>query len=301
MFQDNNWYGNRYILSRYLKEKDKTIFASIQHGYIFFGENLKLKKRKIESAPWLVWNDFLNLVLKKNGHKNIFSIGAPFLYLDKILKYKKKSYGTLVIPSKSAYEIDIVIDYENLYKFVKKKFKPPYAILVGYNDLKRVNKIRNNFKNCKFITCGKRTNKYFTFNLYNYLTKYKNVVHFYPGSPLFYSIFLKKKTYYFKKRFVKNLKGKGALFGKNKELKLLKEEDDKIVKNIKKEIGLDFKNLNSPKNYIKARTALGYNCIKPKNELRKLLGWHSNIKIFISLILKIFIFVRHLKAHLEKI
>ena len=24
MFQDNNWYGNRYILSKYLNEKDKS-------------------------------------------------------------------------------------------------------------------------------------------------------------------------------------------------------------------------------------------------------------------------------------
>ena len=34
MFPDNNWYGHRYILLKYLGIKDKEIFGSLQHGWI---------------------------------------------------------------------------------------------------------------------------------------------------------------------------------------------------------------------------------------------------------------------------
>ena len=33
MFPDNNWYGHRKILLRYLKIKDQNIFASLQHRW----------------------------------------------------------------------------------------------------------------------------------------------------------------------------------------------------------------------------------------------------------------------------
>jgi len=290
MFQDNNWYGNRYILSKYLNEKDKLFFGSIQHGYTFLHDDLKIKKRKLTFAPWFVWNSYYYSKLKKDGHSNIIPIGSPFVYLHKILKYKKKnSLGTLIIPSKSAYEIDMVVDYVKLYEFVKKNFNAPYAILVGYGDLKRAKSIRSKLKDCKFITCGKRSNKFFTYNLYNYINKYKNIVHFYPGSPLFYSLFLKKKTYYYKKRFVKSLKGKGIKLKGQIQLKILEKEDKEIIESIKKECGINFNNLNTLNNYKKAKLALGYGNIKSKNKLKKLLGWNSLIKYCFALIFKIII------------
>ena len=95
MFQDNNWYGNRYILSKYLNEKDKLVFGSIQHGYTFLHDDLKIKKRKFTFAPWFVWNSYYYSKLKKDGHSNIIPIGSPFVYLHKILKYKKKIHLAL--------------------------------------------------------------------------------------------------------------------------------------------------------------------------------------------------------------
>ena len=292
MFIDNNWYGNRFILSKYLKIKDKSFFASIQHGYLFFNKNTFYKKRKISLAPWLVWNQFIAKKLKKDGHKNIIVIGAPFLYLHKLLKSKKekeKCRGTLIIPSKSAYEINMVVDYDKLFQFVKKKFPGPFTIMVGYQDLKRVAMIRNKYKNLRFITCGKRKNKFFTFNLYNYINKHKNVLHFYIGSPLFYSIFLKKKTYYFNNRFVKSLSGKGVKFGDNKEINLLKKEDLEIVNKVKDEVNLDFNDLNTLANYKKAKLALGYNHMMNRKKLYKILDFNSNLKSFFSVFIS-FIF-----------
>ena len=33
MFEDNNWYGHRFILLKYLGLKDRNIYAQIQHGW----------------------------------------------------------------------------------------------------------------------------------------------------------------------------------------------------------------------------------------------------------------------------
>ena len=34
MYLDNNWYGNRFILSKYCNTKDTPALASIQHGML---------------------------------------------------------------------------------------------------------------------------------------------------------------------------------------------------------------------------------------------------------------------------
>ena len=47
MYIDNTWYGARYIFSKYCKVKDKTAFASIQHGHVIVNEkNLGKKKNQ---------------------------------------------------------------------------------------------------------------------------------------------------------------------------------------------------------------------------------------------------------------
>jgi len=287
MFIDNNWYGNRYILCKYLNLKDKAVFASIQHGYISFNTDTIFKKRTFSKIPWLVWNSFFQKKLSIDGHKNVFAIGAPFLYLHRMLGVKKiKSKGTLIIPSKSQYEINMIVNYDKLYKFVKKKFAGPYVILVGYHDLKRAILFKNKYKDLKFICCGRRKNKFFTFNLYNYINKYKNILHFYPGSALFYSIFLKKKTYYFVKRFVTNLSGKGVCKKNNNQVANLLKEDKDIIDRIKKEVNLDFKDLNTLKNYNRAKLALGYASFMNKKDLLKHLGLNLNLKVFFAIILQ---------------
>ena len=50
-----------------------------------------------------------------------------------------KSKGTLIIPTKSSNEVDLVVDYKSLVKFIKKKLPGPYTIMVGYLDYQRLN------------------------------------------------------------------------------------------------------------------------------------------------------------------
>ena len=87
MYIDNNWYGNRFVLSKYCKTNDKPTIASIQHG-LFFPESLPKNKnlKKTFNTPWLVWNKNLEKHLKKLGIKNVISIGSPFIYANEIYK-----------------------------------------------------------------------------------------------------------------------------------------------------------------------------------------------------------------------
>ena len=88
MLPDNNWYGHRKILLKYLGEKDKEIFAWIQHGWqpqILGGMPRNLKSK---IYPLFFWSKFNRRFYSKNIKS--FTIGSPFLYLCKILEKKKK-------------------------------------------------------------------------------------------------------------------------------------------------------------------------------------------------------------------
>lgn len=97
MYLDNNWYGNRYILSKYCNTKDSPALASIQHGMLlsnFYESNPILEKEVFEKRSfssfftWLVWNDRLFEKTQRFNIKNVITIGSPIIYLDKILKKK---------------------------------------------------------------------------------------------------------------------------------------------------------------------------------------------------------------------
>ena len=78
--------------------------------------------------------------------------------------------------------------------------------------------------------------------------------------------------------FIKN-------YDKKKLLKKIKELDLEykiVIDEISKEYKIDFRRLNSVKNYQNAAKALGIESKKRKNELIKLLGWDSKVKVFIA-------------------
>ena len=296
MYLDNNWYGNRFILSKYCNTKDTPALASIQHGMLLskFYESDPILEKKVFGKrsfslffPWLIWNDILFEKTQEFKSKNVVTIGAPIIYLDKIFKKKKfsKPKGTLIFPSKSAWGVNMEVDYSKIYNYIKKKYKPPFTIVVSYFDLKRIFKIRHDFKNCKFVTFGKRNNKFFTLKLYKYLREHQSTVSFYPGSPILYSLFLRKKTYYFPKRFLKNVSGKFFTEKNTIELKKIKKEDILIENIIKKEYSIDLSNLNKKKDFINADIALGKNRMKNPKFIKKILGWDSIFKIILGILL----------------
>ena len=319
MFIDNNWYGNRNILSKYCRVKDQPILGSLQHGLLLAthfditkANAAKLGERKFYQMPWLVWNDYIVENTKINKIKNIINIGSPMIYLHEMIKNKKfsKPNGILVIPCRSVYEVSHIVDYDKLIRMIKKKFKPPYKILVGYFDLDKIFNIRHKYKDCTFVTCGKRRDLNYTYRLYRYLRECQTTVNFYPGTSILYSLFFKKKTYYINNRYL--IKTSKALMAfTNNKLFTTKSnkskynskvsvkiseimEDDKIsAECFKIEYGIDLFKLNKKIHYKKALVALGYNKKKSPKELREILGWNSIFKKILAQLLSKLVSLRH--------
>ena len=86
MYLDNSFYSHRRILSKYCGVKDKKCFASIQHGSFTLRQEREIGKRFFSISPFLCWNERLLQITKKNKIPNVISIGAPFLYLDILMK-----------------------------------------------------------------------------------------------------------------------------------------------------------------------------------------------------------------------
>ena len=317
MFIDNNWYGNKYIFSKYCNISEKQIFGSLQHGLFmvhhFRKINHSIKKigdRTFKIIPWFVWNEHVQNASIQDKSKNVISIGAHFLYLDKILFKKKfiKRNEILIITPKSAQEINHNIDNEPVIKFLKKKkFKKPYKFLVGQSDLEKIKNSKKKF-DCTFVSCGDRNNKFFTYRLYRYLKEASLVIALYPGSPILYSVFLKKKTYYFQNRFLKsskrtifknknlNNKEKINIIDKSYFVKLswFKKYDKLAIETFKKEYNIDIFKLNSKNSYKKAAAALGINNMKDANQIRKIFGWNNLIKMILAYLLKLLIKIRYI-------
>jgi hypothetical protein len=275
MYLDNNWYGDRFILSKYCKVKDKPAFASIQHGHLTiknYKSNTPLGTRKLTLTPWLVWNNKISEYAKKKNIKNVIPIGSVLLYLEKnILNSTKiKPKGTLFFPFLSHPEEKMINDYDKIVSFLKKNFPPPYTISVSLHDLKNINKI---YKSVKFCSFGLRGNKNYLKKLYLEIQKHSDIICSYPGSPLMYSMYLKKKIFLSKSYFLKNLS--------NKKKKQLAYTIKIMLKDLSK-YGIDIKNLNNKKNKINIKSMMGNKFIKSPKELRSILGWNSNLKIFMA-------------------
>ncbi len=273
MYIDNTWYGDRFILSKYCKIKDKPAFASIQHGHNVVN-NKNIGKRKISATPWLVWNNKIAKHCLKNGYKNIVPIGSVFLYLNKINKFKDvKPRGTLVFPLLSQPEEKNNTNYLKLIEFLKKNLPSPYTISVGISDFKTLTKNYNKTKEVNFVTWGYRGNKNYLKKLLKNIKTHKEIFCIYPGSALIYSLYLNKKVH-----LAKNL----YLNGKNK--KRINEIQKSLNVSIKdfKNYGLNVRNLNDKKNHLVSKKFLGEIYIKKPDELIKLLGWNNHFKKFLA-------------------
>jgi hypothetical protein len=217
MFEDNNWYGHRYILLKYLGKKDKNIYAQIQHGW--YGKNFfGFAKKKFFQPPTLVWSRKYG---KKNFSKYTIQIGSPFLYLDKILASKKfyKSKGTCLFPSHGHSTNDLKIykkkkviiekikidfNYNYLIKKIESKFESPYTVCFHESDFKKKNINFFKKKGWNVVSVVKRSKKKSLFNLYSLIKKNKNCVFTdFTSSSLLYALYLKKKV-----SVIKNLENK---------------------------------------------------------------------------------------------
>lgn len=280
MYIDNGWYGGRYILSRYCNTKETEVLASIQHGHS--PTNFKnLGKRSLSQTPWLVWNNKISESCSRRGYSNVIPIGSVFLYLNKLNSSNlEKPKGTLVFPLLSHPEEESQTNYNKLIIYLKKNFPAPYTISVSIEDLNRIDKKIKKIKNINFISWGFRGDKKYLNKLVKNIKKKQKVVCIYPGSPLIYSLYLKKKVYLLNNYF---------LYDKKNSKKII-ETKKTCKKNLKdfESYGLNIKNLNNKKNIDIAKKMLGEEFIKKPSELKKLLGWDKLYKrLFAKILSKI--------------
>ena len=285
MYQDNNWYGHRKILLDYCNiKKNYHSFAAIQHGWCVFDVRKTLGRRDFKKyIPFLCWSSGVKKLLTKDNSINSHIIGSPFIYLHKILRKKKIGNGVLLFPSHSTPEVKVVINHKRLIKEVEKDEKPPFTVCLYYTDYRP--SIIKLYKKKKWnvVCCGSRSDEKFLYNLYEYILSARKVICTELTSPLFYSMYLNKKTRILNEY---NLKNKNFFFSKVKMWKFEKSTYEFFYKNYPKlfKKGIDLKNAKKL-----ANSELGSKHLKSREYIKKIMGWNSSFKILLSLLICKFI------------
>ena len=234
----------------------------------------------------MCWNKRLFRISKKNNVPNVISIGAPFLYLDILMKNKKfkPPRGTLVFPTKSSVSQNRDLNHKKLIEITEKKFKGPYTICIYFVDLKK--RLSLFKQRGKIISFGDRYQKNFLFSAYRYIKSSKNIVVTSIDTAAYYSMFLKKNIY-----FITQFKKK------NKTYNIVKTKDKNqnyVQSYYKKKFPMLLKNKSSlQERFIIACDELGYNSIKSKQELKKILGYDNKLKIIFAKLLSYYFKFRH--------
>lgn len=284
MFVDNNWYGQRTILSKYCNVKDSYAFAAIQHGMLTTAQEELLGKRRFSIIPYLCWNKRVYKKLKNQGIKNVKIVGSPFIYLDQIINSKNitnKKKGTIVFPSKSTYEKNREVNYSLLIKETENLAPGPYTVSIYYADLQKdLSEFKK--KNWKIVTFGKRSDKNFLEKNYKEISKNENVICTSINTVFFYASYLKKNL-----KFLLNKKDKNLVLtdDKNQDLTQIFYE--------KEYPGILSNKLTQDQLYQIAVRELGGEYMKTPDEMVKLLGWDSNVKKIISYFISYYMDIKH--------
>jgi len=284
MFVDNNWYGQRSILSRYCNIKDSHVFAAIQHGMLTRSQEELLGKRRFSNIPYLCWNKRVFEKLKSKNLKNIHVIGSPFLYLhelesQKAIKYNQK--GTIVFPSKSTYEKKRDINFPLLIERTEKIFPGPYTVSIYHADLKKDLSIFHK-KNWKIVSFGKRSDSNFLHKNYKEILKNENVVCTSINTVFFYASYLRKNIKFIFSGNLENI----VLTPDENQARTQKFYESKYPGILNNELTID-------QLYKIAYFELGADYLKSKNDLIKLLGQDSKIKILLSYLISKYMDLKH--------
>jgi hypothetical protein len=269
MFPDNDWYGHRSILHKYIDQKDKKIFASLQHGWV--SQYITTKYRK-SFYPRLVWSNKNISASENSGNKNIIAIGSPFLYLCKFYKkrLKKKVRGTIIFLPHSTQDAHVKFDHKKIIKGITKKFKKPYTVCFYYYDFKKKNTFEYKKKKWRVICCVKnRNDKEALYSLYDEINNHNHVVCGEFNTALFYGMYLKKKTSIL---YDGNLNFSSYDHIAKAQMNMYKQNYPKLFINF----------LNPKIGYELAKKELGHTMLKSKEELKRILGHTSIIKIFFA-------------------
>jgi len=273
MFVDINWYGQLKILCKYIGVKTSIPFASIQHGFL---TNKQILKRYLKFVPYLIWNENIKRACELKKDKNIEIIGAPFLYLNKIIKKELKCYGTLIMFIHQDNSLIIKKISDKYLNDIKRKYPGPHTIILHFTEYNSEN--INYFKKRKFsvVTFGPRNDENHLIKLFKSLSKTKYFITNYTGSAFYYSLYLKKKTKLLNHKINYSTNKKEKDYFKNLFLILNKEKKKIGNKNLKKKfIPVNF-------GYKLAYDVLGVKFVKKRKELYKIMGFNNVFKKIVA-------------------
>ena len=132
---ENRFYGHVHLLAKYCGlEGSPWINGYLQHGWNAtdgFGNYLGSKR----SANKYVWSKRCENIIKQNGKKNVFSIGAPWLYLSDVYPQatNQDRSGVVAYPAHSSSWSklgDTSLEYAN---FLKDKYGSVTVVLHRYD------------------------------------------------------------------------------------------------------------------------------------------------------------------------
>ena len=198
-----------------------------------------------------------NFALKHNV-RNIHDIGAPFLYLDKMLRREIKNKkdttkGTLLFPAHSSQDTPQKVNHLKLIKEIESVSEGPYTVCFYYYDLNEKDILVYKKKKWRVVCCMKnRLDKYSLFKLHSEISRHKSVICSEFNSPLFYSMYMKKKT---------------KVIINNDNVDDHEKYFWKIYKKKYPQIFSSF--LPSEKGFKLGKTELGYSSLRDKKELKK--------------------------------
>ena len=193
----------------------------------------------------------------------------------KILEKKKKidrPEGTLVFPIHTSQDYSQKSDHIDLIRKVEKVSSGPYTVCFYYRDFTKKNILPYKKKGWKIVCCVRKRNDIKSlYRLYNEIVNHKSIIVSEFTTALFYSMYLKRKT--------KVIIGKSYKIGKYEKifLKFYKKKYPELFNNF----------LSSDKGHKLAKIELGYENIKKKEELKKLLGINSIYKSILARLFKI--------------
>ena len=212
-----------------------------------------------------MWNAQHEVDLRRNGHRGVTAIGAPFLYLiesqpTEVVNAKRA--GTLVFLPHSAEQHRVRHEYPDFIEFVESETPPPYVASVFFQDLRPELLRFLADRGWKSICFGRRSDPTFLLRLRDQASLRECAVGEHMQTGLLYAGMM------------------GCLIrtlGVNRSARLAREryDDHRDIAQWESEFGTEFSKDSAME---VAGRELGVSLLKPVNALKRALGWSSSIK-----------------------
>jgi hypothetical protein len=212
---ENDDYGNRSILAEYCGVSvSNRIPGRIQHGWVFRDKSGHYYLN--DYVPSYVWTKNAKLSAESRGWKNFTDIGAPWLYLLKVLE--RDGWGSLEksklqknYPNRELWvfgkHADLISDSisTELLEFLMraKNDSNQKTILLQYRDFDTVKRVKPELiEDLNIVTLGQRinaaTSQAHLFRIYSLLISHNKLVIDWPSALLLYGLTLNMEIFFLK-------------------------------------------------------------------------------------------------------